>query len=177
MGVEAADHGMDGEHQIFVRLLQFLEPLPGRHREFPVALDATNVIVLVADAVEAQVNADTARGTLAAHALGHRDDALGQHAIGRDGDHFRFALLVGADHQFIEIGAQKGLATGKGHIKGGMPQAGKDPFPFVDREIVVRLAPDVTGAAFAVAAKAHADDNGEGFDRGPAESAEGPVEW
>lgn len=173
--VKTADDRVNGEHQIFVDLLEFLQPLPGRHREFPVALDAANVIMLVADAVEAQVDADAAGGAFPAHAIRHRDDALGQHAVGGDRNDFGFALLVGADDQFIQIWAQKGFTAGEGHIKGRVAQAGKDLFPLVDGKIIVGFAPDVTGAAFAVAAKADADDDRKGFNRWPAKGAKGPV--
>ena len=131
--------------------------------------------LLVANTIQAEVDADAAGRAFTAHALGHCEDALSEHAIGGDGDHFGFTLLVGADHQFIQIGAQKGFATGEGHIKGRVAQTGEDLFPLVNREIVVGFAPDVTGAAFAVTAKADTDDDGERFNGRPAKGTKGPV--
>ena len=160
-----------------MRFLQFLEPLPRCHRQLPIALDAPNVVMLIADTIQAEVDADAAGGTFATHAFGHRQHPFGQHAVGGDGDHFRLTVVVGANDQIIQIIAQKGLATGKGHIKGRLAQAGKDLVPFSHRQIIIRLAPDIAGATFAVTAKADADDNGKGFDRRPAKGAEGPVEW
>ncbi len=177
MYIKATDDGMDGKHEILMRLLQFFEPRPRFHGELPIAFDTADVIVLIADAIEAQVDADAARGTFATHACGHRQDALSQHPIRGNGDHFGLALLIGANHKFIEIRAQKGFTTSEGHVKGSVAQAGKDPFPLINGEVIVRFAPDVAGAAFAIAAKAHTNHNGERFDGGPAKGAEGPVQW
>ena len=85
-------------------------------------------------------------------------------------------MPIGADDQVVQVFAQEGFAAGKGHIKGRAAQAGKHFVPLFQGQIIVGLAPDVAGAALAVAAKADANDDGEGFDFGPAKGAKGPVE-
>jgi hypothetical protein len=138
---------------------------------FPVALHAANVVMLVADAVQTQVDADAARRAFPAHALHLLQHALGQHAVGGDGDHFRLAMLVRADHHVVQVGAQEGLAAGEGHVEGRVPRLGKDLVPLLQRQVVVGLAPHITGAALAVAAEADADHDREGLDGRPAKGA------
>ena len=176
MGVKAADYRVHRQHQIFMLLLQSFEPTPRFHGERPVALHAADVVVLVADTVQAQVDANGAIGALAAHARHFFNGALRQHAVGGDGDDFGLAVPIGADDQVVQVFAQEGFPAGKGHIKGRAAQAGKHFVPLFQGQIIVGLAPDVAGAALAVAAKADADDHREGFDFGPAKGAKGPVE-
>ena len=126
MGVEAADHRVHRQHQVRVPLLQRLQLRPRLHGKRPVALDAANVVVFVANAVQAQVDADARLGALLAHALDHLHDAVGEHAVGGDGDDFGTALLVGANDQFVQVLAQEGLAAGEGHVEGRTAQAGED---------------------------------------------------
>ena len=156
-------------------LLQFLKLLPRLHGERPVALHAADVIVLVADAVQAQIDADAALGAFPAHTLDHRQHAVGEHPVGGDGDHLWLAVTVGADHHLVQILAQEGFAAGKGDVKGRCAQLLEDLVPLFHGHVVVGLAPHIAGTAFAVATKAHADDHREGFDFGPAKGAKGPV--
>jgi hypothetical protein len=172
MYIEARDDGMDAEHQVALSRLQRLQSLPGRHRPLPVAGHAADVVVLLAHAVEAEVDPDLRARRLAADAFDAFDDAVAEQAVGGDRDIGGATFLIGGDDHLIEIGAQERLAASEGDVNGSASQMMEDLPPFVDGHVVVGLAPDVAGAAFGVAAEGDADDDRERIQPRPAEAAE-----
>lgn len=177
VNVEARDDGVNGQHQVLVTRLQRLEQFPGLHGTRPVAVDAADVVVHVAQAVQAEVDADLGGRAGGADALDALADALAEQAVGGNGDDLRPTFLVTGNDKLVQVRAQERLAPGEGHVERGAPQVMKDLPPLGDAHVVVGLAPDVAGATFGVALVADADDHAEGVQARPAKAAEGPVSW
>ena len=86
--------------------------------------------MLVADAVQAQVDADAAILGHSAHMRSTMlHNAVGQHAVGGDGDHLWPAVLVGADHHLVQVLAQERLAAGESHVERAFAPGWRRPCP------------------------------------------------
>jgi hypothetical protein len=84
-------------------------------------------------------------------------------------------MPVGAYDHLIHVSTQEWLAAGESDVKWSSPQLGENAIPFFNAHVVVRLAPDVAGAAFGITAKADTDNDREWVHSRPAEAPEAPV--
>jgi hypothetical protein len=106
--IEPADYRVHRQRQVRPRGLQRLQSRPRFHGPAPVSRHTPDVVVLVADSVQAEIDpnlAFRAFGANPVHALG---DPVGQQAVSRDGDDGRPAVTIGADHHFVQILTQNG---------------------------------------------------------------------
>ncbi len=174
--VELRDDRVNAEDKVRVLLLQFLQRLPRFHRLVPIAGNKANVVMLRADAVERKVDADARLGRVRANLGDAVRDARRENAVCWNRNIFRLAVLVRRDDHLGQIFAQEWLAAGEGHVDWSAPDVLEHARPFVEREVVVRLAPHVARPAFAVATVRHADNDAERQEFRKAETVEGPVE-
>jgi hypothetical protein len=85
-------------------------------------------------------------------------------------------MLIRGKHHFRQIFAQEWFAAGEGQINRSAPDVLKHARPFIEREVVVGLAPHIARAAFAIAPKRNANDDAERQQFRKTETIEGPVE-
>src|SRR5688500_5964076 len=85
-------------------------------------------------------------------------------------------MPVGGEGHLSRIFTHKGLAAGKGKVEGTSTQLGKGLIPLFQSHIIIRLTPDITCLALAVAAVANTHHNRKGHNLRPAKAPVGPVE-
>jgi hypothetical protein len=85
-------------------------------------------------------------------------------------------MLVRGEHDFGQIFAEKRFAARERQIN-RMTDVLKDARPFVERKVVVRLAPHIARPALRIASKRNADDDAKWQKFRKAETIERPVEW
>jgi len=157
-------------------LLQGLEAGPRFHRALPVSWDHADLVVARFHIVEWQVDANARGRACGADAVYLGQRPLRKDAVGRYRDHLGPAFLVWRDDQFVQVGTKGGFPAGERDVERGVTQVAEDFPPFVNAQVIVRLAPHVAGATLAVAAKADADHEAEGKHIWPAEVIEAPIE-
>ena len=167
--VEAGDDGVDADAEVGV--VELAKGAVVGLELLEVARDAADVVVLVAHAIEGEVDDELGVGASLAHGSHFGLDNLVHQAVGGDVDDAGVAVLVDGLGGLYDVLVHEGLAAADGEPEGGIAHALEGFVPFFEGELVFALHPDVACEAARVAARRGADGDAHGEHLGPAEFA------
>ena len=141
---------MDADGQVGQPFLQFQELLQPFFEALEVAGHAADEVVLLAHAVQGEVDDELAVGAAGGNALHFVRNGL-EDAVGGDVDDPRPGISIGHLAHFHNARKHKRLATAHRKPVRGAPQRGQHLVPLIQRQLILALHPDVAGQAARIA--------------------------